>query len=100
MIAIKKLDNKKLKEILRKINTDPQTREQYASKLSRILKFLNNNTGLKNAGVKPGGSRGKQTDTRKSDLDIIFCTSKNQNHATIRNQVFEKAKEALEKLRK
>ena len=46
---MEKLDNKKLNEILKKINTDLQTREQYDSKLDRILKFLNNNTGLKNA---------------------------------------------------
>jgi len=49
MINMEKLDNKKLNEILKKINTDLQTREQYDSKLDRILKFLNNNTGLKNA---------------------------------------------------
>lgn len=56
MITMLKLDNKKLKKILNRINSDHQTIEQYNSKLNSILKFLNNNTGLKNAGIKPGGS--------------------------------------------
>ena len=89
------LKDKKLKEILKRINTDTKTREIYASKLNRVLNFLRNNTGFKMAGVKEGGSLAKQTDTRKSDLDIIFCTSKDQNHKIFRNDLLNKGKAAF-----
>ena len=92
-----KLSIQRLKEILKEINTDPQTAQQYYSRLSRILKFLNNNTGLKNAAVKETGSRAKKTDTRKSDIDVIFCTSPDQDHQIIRNHLLEKATSAFGK---
>jgi len=92
-----KLSIQRLREILKEINTDPQTAQQYYSRLSRILKFLNNNTGLKNAAVKETGSRAKETDTRKSDIDLIFCTSPDQDNQTIRNYIFEKAISAFGK---
>ena len=92
-----KLSIQRLREILKEINTDPQTAQQYYSRLSRILKFLNNNTGLKNAAVKETGSRAKETDTRKSDIDLIFCTSPDQDNQTIRNHIFEKAISAFGK---
>lgn len=97
MIKLAKLDNKKLKEILRKINTDTNTRELYSSKLSKILNFLNKNTGFKNAAVKPVGSRIKQTDLKESDMEVIFCTSPNKNHVEVRKLLLEKAKEAFGK---
>ena len=87
------LEHAKLKEILKKINTNPQTRQQYSSKLYRILNFLNSNTGLKNAAVKDAGSRAKQTETWNSDLDVIFCTSTNEDHQKIRKHILVKAKE-------
>ena len=87
-----KLTIQRLKEILKEINTDPKTAQQYYSRLNRILKFLNNNTGLENAGVKETGSRVKETDIRKSDIDVIFCTSPDQDHQIIRNHILEKAK--------
>ena len=93
-----KLKIQRLKEILKEINTDPQTAQQYYSRLSRILKFLNNNTGLKNAAVKETGSRAKQTDIRKSDIDVIFCTSPDENHQTIRKHILEKARSAFGKV--
>ena len=89
------LEHAKLKEILKKINTNPQTRQQYSSKLYRILNFLNSNTGLKNAAVKDAGSRAKQTETWNSDLDVIFCTSTNEDHQKIRKHILVKAKEAF-----
>ena len=92
-----KLSIQRLKEILKEINTDPQTAQQYYSRLSRILKFLNNNTGFKNAAVKETGSRAKKTDTRKSDIDVIFCTSPDQDHQVIRNHILEKAVSAFGK---
>ena len=87
-----KLTIQRLKEILKEINTDPKTAQQYYSRLNRILKFLNNNTGLEDAGVKETGSRVKETDIRKSDIDVIFCTSPDQDHQIIRNHILEKAK--------
>lgn len=96
-MKMKKLDNKRLKEILKRINTDPNTEEQYGSKLNRILAFLNNNTGLKYAKIKPSGSQAKQTDTRNSDFDIIFCTSPDKDHKTIIKHIRDKAKEAFGK---
>ena len=85
------LSTKKLREILKKVNTDSKTRDIYSSKLNWIINFLRKNTGFKTAAVKEGGSRGKQTDTNKSDMDIIFCTSKDQNKNTIKKELLEKA---------
>ena len=93
-----KLATTKLREILQKINSDSKTRDIYSSKLSRMIKFLQNNTGFKIAAVKEGGSRGKKTDTNKSDMDIIFCTSKDQNKNTIKKDLLEKAKISFNKV--
>ena len=95
MSKVSKLDNKKLKEILKKINTDPQTRDIYDSKLNRVMNFLRKTTGFKIAAVKEGGSQGKQTATRKSDLDIIFCTGKDQNKSNIRKDLLERVKKGF-----
>lgn len=91
------LTTKKLREILKKVNTDSKTRDIYSSKLNRIINFLRKNTGFKTAAVKEGGSRGKQTDTIKSDMDIIFCTSRDQNKNTIKIELLEKAKISFNK---
>lgn len=93
-----KLAIQRLREILKEINLDPQTAQQYYSRLNRVFKFLNNNTGLKNAGVREAGSGAKDINIRKSDIDIIFCTSPDQNHQTIRNHILEKAKNAFSKV--
>jgi len=95
-----KLTNQRLKEILKKINTNPQTAQQYSSKLDRVLRFLNNNTGLKNAGIKEMGSQAKKTNIRTSDADIVFCTSPDQDHQVIRKYVSEKAVSAFGKAAK
>ena len=97
MSNIKKLENKKLKGILKKINTDPQTQALYDSKLNRVMNFLQKTAGFKIAAIKEGGSRGKRTDTRKSDLDIIFCTGKDQDQKIIRNDLVVRAKKAFKK---
>lgn len=97
MSNIKKLENKKLRGILKKINTDPQTQAFYDSKLNRVMNFLRKTTGFKIAAIKEGGSRGKQTATRKSDVDIIFCTGKDQNKNTIRKDLLERAAKGFEK---
>ncbi len=83
-----KLTNKKLKDHLRRINTDPNTRDRYNSKVNRIMKFLRNTSGFKIAGVKEGGSRGKQTDIRTSDVDIIYTTNKDQNPNKMKQELF------------
>lgn len=90
-----KLTKQRLREILKKINTDPQTNQQYYSKLNSLLNFLNNNTGIKNAGVKESGSRAKNTGIRTSDIDVIFCTSGDQEHQVVRKHILEKAKIAF-----
>ncbi len=95
-----KLDNKKLKEILKKINTDPQTRDIYDSKLNRVMNFLRKTTGFKIAAIKEGGSQGKQANIRKSDLDIIFCTSKNKNKLDIRKDLLERVKKGFKQVAK
>ncbi len=91
----KKLDNRKLKEILKKINTDPQTQMIYDSKLDRVMNFLQKTTGFKIAAIKEGGSRGKGTEIRKSDIDIIFCTGKEKNKNTVRNDLLMRAKKGF-----
>ena len=92
-----KLDDKKLKEILKKINTDPQTRDIYNSKLQRIMNYLRKTTGFKIAAVKEGGSKGKRTDIRTSDLDIPFCTGKDQNKRVVRKDLLERATKSFKK---
>jgi len=97
---LNKLDNKKLKEILKKINTDAQTQDIYNSKLNRVINFLHYNTGFKLAAVKEGGSRGKRTDIRKSDLDIIYCKSKDQDKNFARKDLLKKAKTSFKQVAK
>ena len=100
MSKVLKLDNKKLNEILKKINSNPQTQALYNSKLNRVMNFLRKTTGFKIAAVKEGGSRGKQTATRKSDLDIPFCTGKDQNKISIRSDLLERFKKGFNSVAK
>lgn len=100
MSRVPKLDNKRLNEILKNINTDPQTRDIYDSKLNRVMNFLRKTTGFKIAAIKEGGSRGKQTATRKSDLDIIFCTGKDQNKSNVRKDLLERVKKGFKQVAK
>ena len=100
MKNVLKLDNKKLKKILKKINNDPQTRNIYNSKLNRVMNFLQKTTGFKIAAIKEGGSQAKQTNIRKSDLDIIFCTNKNKNKTVIQNDLLERVKKGFKQIAK
>ncbi|KKN06928.1 hypothetical protein LCGC14_1072290 [marine sediment metagenome] len=93
----KKLENGKLKDILRKINTDSQTQAIYDSRLNRIMNFLGKTTGFKITAIKESGSRGKQTDVRKSDVDIIFCTGRNQDKNIILKNLLMRAKKGFKK---
>ncbi|MHA1272211.1 MAG: hypothetical protein ACTSQS_02125 [Promethearchaeota archaeon] len=70
-----KLNDKRLKAILKKIDSDPQMKQLYASKWHKIVNFLYNNTGLTIAKVAKSGSFAKHTEYSDSDLDVIFCTS-------------------------
>ena len=73
-------------------------KEIYSSKWHRIVKFLHGNIGLKIAGVSPKGSQAKGTSTRKSDLDVIFCTSLDRNKKSILNLILQKARNAFGKV--
>ena len=84
------LNNKKLKEHLRRINSDTITRERYSSKVNRMMNFLRKTSGFKIAGVKEGGSRGKQTDIRTSDVDIIYTTNKDQDPNKMKQELFKR----------
>lgn len=85
-----KLTKKKLLEHLHRINTDSNTRELYNSKVNRMMNFLRKTSGFKIAGVKEGGSRGKQTDIRMSDVDIIYTTSKDKDPNKMKLDLFER----------
>lgn len=87
-----KLTHKKLREHLHRINTDQNTQERYNSKINRMMNFLRNTSGFKIAGVKEGGSRGKQTDIRASDVDIIYTTNKDQNPNKMKQELLERIK--------
>ena len=83
---MKKWDNKKLKEILKKINTDPQTQMIYDSKLNRVMNYIQKTAGFKIAAIKEGGSRGKQTTSIFSLLEFIIM-NKDLNDNIIRNKI-------------
>lgn len=87
------LQKKKLNLLLLKINQNVQLKEQYDSKWHRIIHFLHNNTKCKIAKVAEAGSKAKQTDYHKSDLDIIFCTSPEIAIIKVLNHIKEKADE-------
>ena len=87
------LQKKKLNVLLRKINQNVQLKEQYDSKWHRIIHFLHKNTRCKIAKVAVAGSKAKQTDYHKSDLDIIFCTSPEIAIIKVLNHIKEKANE-------
>ena len=55
-----------------------------------MMSFLCKTTGFKIAGVKEGGSRGKQTDIRMSDMDIIYTTSKDKDANKMKQDLINK----------
>lgn len=89
------LREKKLKQILQEINQNTQLKDQYDSKWHSIINFLHNNTGLKIAKVAKAGSKAKQTDYHKGDLDIIFSTSPQIKIIDALIVIEEKAKESF-----
>lgn len=85
------INNDKLRRILNNINQDKQMKDQYESKWDRIVNFLHNNIGYKIGKVAKAGSGAKHTTYRKSDLDVIFCTSPIQNKKEVLDTIEDKA---------
>ena len=69
-IQIITLTNKKLKDHLHRINTDPNTRDMYNSKVNRVMNFLRRTSGFKIAGIKEGGSRGGSNGGKSEGSDF------------------------------
>lgn len=97
-MANPKEDN--LRKILKKINQNPQIRELNESKWHRIIHFLHNNTGCSIAKVAKAGSFAKHTETSKSDLDVIFCTSKDYDYTKVFSKLEKTAKSNFSKAAK
>jgi len=85
------LNDKRLKEILDKINLNPKLKQIYDSKWHKIVNFLYCNTGLKIAKIAKSGSYPKQTAYRKSDLDVIFGISRDNYLRDIQELIRDKA---------
>ena len=71
------------KKILKQVNQNPQLKELNESKWHKIIHFLHNSSGYSIAKVAKAGSKAKHTDTLKSDLDVIFCTSPDYGYSTV-----------------
>jgi len=82
---------------LKQINIDPKTRDIHNSKLDRIVNFLKKTTGYRIAAVKEGGSGGKQTAIRTSDIDVIFTTNKDKDKKKMINDLLKRAKKGFGK---
>ena len=85
-----RLKHEKLREHLRKINLDPNTRDRYNSKVNRMMNFLRKTSGFKIAGVKEGGSYGKGTEIRVSDVDMIYTTNKDKDSQKMKKDLLER----------
>ncbi len=72
-------------------------KQRYSSKWHKIVNFLYTNTNLKIRKVAQAGSLGKKTDHKRSDLDVIFCTSQDQPEHKILNKLYLKAQENFKK---
>lgn len=89
------LNENRLRQLLGNINQNPQMKDQYESKWHSVVHFLLNNVGYKTAKVGKAGSQAKHTESRNSDLDIIFSTPPNQNVNNVLNTIQDKAKKEL-----
>ena len=86
------LNENRFRQLLGNINQNPQMKDQYESKWYSVVHFLHNNVGYKIAKVAKAGSQAKHTESRNSDLDIIFSTTPNQNVNNVLNTIQDKAK--------
>ena len=87
----------RLRKILDKIEMNPNLKQRYSSKWHKIVNFLYSNTNLKIRKVAQAGSLGKKTGLKRSDLDVIFCTSQDQPKDRIMNELYSKACENFNK---
>lgn len=71
--------------------------QRYSSKWHKIVNFLYSNNNLKIQKVAQAGSLGKKTANRRSDLDVIFCTSLDQPKDRMMNVLYSKAYENFNK---
>lgn len=94
------INDPRLRKILDKIEMNPNLKQLYSSKWHKIVNFLYSNTNLKIKKVAQAGSLGKQTGTKRSDLDVIFCTSQDQPKDTIMIEIFSKAYDNFNKAAK
>lgn len=72
---------------------NPNLKQRYSSKWHKIVNFLYSNTNLKIRKVAQAGSLGKNTANRRSDLDVIFCTSQDQPKDRMMNVLYSKVYE-------
>ncbi|MFX0138021.1 MAG: hypothetical protein ACFFDN_30545 [Candidatus Hodarchaeota archaeon] len=94
------LSDKRLKEILKEIDQNPQMRQLYSSKWHKVKNFLYSNTNLKISKIAKGGSIAKHTAYRDSDLDIIFCSSLDYNWNIVMHFIRNKASIAFGQIAK
>lgn len=87
----------RLRKILDKIEMNPNLKQRYSSKWHKIVNFLYSNTDLKIRKVAQAGSLGKKTANKRSDLDVIFCTSQDHPKDSIMSMLYSKAYENLNK---
>ncbi len=87
------INDPRLRKILDKIEMNPNLKQRYSSKWHKIVNFLYSNTDLKIRNVAQAGSLGKKTANKRSDLDVIFCTSQDHPKDRIINLLYSKAYE-------
>ena len=91
------LNDPRLRKIIEKIEMNPNLNQRYSSKWHKIVNFLYSNTNLKIRKVAQAGSLAKKTDHKRSDLDVIFCTSQDHPKDKILNELYLKAHENFKK---
>ncbi len=87
------INDPRLRKILGKIEMNPNLKQRYSSKWHKIVNFLYSSTNLKIRKIAQAGSIGKNIANKRSDLDVIFCTSQNQPKDKIMNELYSKAYE-------
>lgn len=87
------INDPRLRKILDKIEMNPNLKQRYSSKWHKIVNFLYSNTNLTIRKVAQAGSLGKKTANKRSDLDVIFCTSQDQPKDRMMSVLYSKAYE-------
>lgn len=77
---------------------NPNLKQRYSSKWHKIVNFLYSNSNPKIKKVAQAGSLGKRTANKRSDLDVIFCTSQDQPKDKIMNELYSKTYENFNKM--